>query len=254
VDPRFLLDPVAFDVVWEARFAGLPTPAALCVPSAGRSHRERRSLTAAAWQDLAGRAPAGTVVDGTVAAGSELARLLDLLAHPAQRLELRGRDLRAIAAGRDGAGVLAVRSLDAVRLAGCDSLPLALLGSLPAQAAGPGPACSVPTAVLADALAAPALLPALLAAVPAASARMLDRTLGPDGRPRQVVAFRPDHRGELRRAGGVLTIVDGPSGRYLVTRSRGGDATEWCTAAPADPRRLRQRLTELLHPHPALRP
>jgi hypothetical protein len=40
----------------------------------------------------------------------------------------------------------------------------------------------------------------------------------------------------------VLDVLDGPRGRYLVTRSPDG----WTTVAPTDARRLRHRIAELL--------
>jgi EspG family len=44
----------------------------------------------------------------------------------------------------------------------------------------------------------------------------------------------------------VLGVLDGPRGRYLLTRSTGEDGVEWATIAPADDRQLRHRMADLL--------
>ena len=64
---------------------------------------------------------------------------------------------------------------------------------------------------------------------------------GVDGRA-QVGVLAADPWGALRRSPDVLEILDGPRGRYLVTRSADG----WTTVAPTDARRLRHRVAELL--------
>jgi hypothetical protein len=64
---------------------------------------------------------------------------------------------------------------------------------------------------------------------------------GVDGRA-QVGVLAADAWGMLRRLPDVLDVVDGPRGRYLVTRSADG----WTTVAPTDARRLRHRIAELL--------
>ena len=55
-------------------------------------------------------------------------------------------------------------------------------------------------------------------------------------------ALAADRRGTLRRSADVLDLLDGPRGRYLVTRGDDG----WTTVAPTDDRRLRHRVVELL--------
>ena len=153
----------------------------------GRTHAERGQVRAAVGQALRDRG----LVD---AAGPDqgLVRLLHSLAHPAQQLELRarwGEPLRAVAAERDGAGVLAVRRADTVLVTGCDSLPTALLGALPPARPGPGRASTVPASVLAG-VAGGALVPGLVAArVPLTEARVLDRMLSCVERRAQVVAL-----------------------------------------------------------------
>jgi hypothetical protein len=239
---RFVLSDVEFDVAWQELVGegGRPTPPALGVPSAGRTHAQRRELEAAARRSLAARFPP--------AAGAGLVRLLALLALPAQQLELRGRELRAVAACGGGAGALAIRRPGSVCLSGCDSAPVGLLGALPAAGPGPGRSCSLPTSALAAALGAPALLPALLARLPAGQARVLARLLDGAEQQVQIVAQRCDSRGELHRAGGVVGILDGSTGRYQLTRSQAADGTEWTTIAPAGPRGLLHRVAELLDP------
>jgi EspG family len=244
---RYLLTGVEFEVLW-TELSVTPPPAVLHLDSLGRSHAERRRVRAAVGQALRDRG----LVD---AAGPdpELVGLLRSLAHPAQQLELRarwGEPLRAVAAERDGAGVLAVRRADTVLVTGCDSLPTALLGALPPARPGPGQASRVPAQALAGAAAGGALVPGLVAArVPLTEARVLDRMLSSVERRAQVVALvesAPD--GGLRRHGGVVGVLGGPAGRYLVTRSTGPDGTDWITVAPCDPRRLRHRVAGLLPP------
>ena len=149
---RFGLTAVEFDVVWEALGLG-PPPVVLRLASPGRTHVERRALCAASWRALRERGLAGPSGpdDG-------LARLLLLLGRPGRRLELRGwwgRTVRAVAADGPYAAVLAVRHADVVTVAPCDSVPSGLLGVAPRSGAGPGRCATVPTAVLAAALAAP---------------------------------------------------------------------------------------------------
>ena len=256
VDRRqFLLSTVEFDVLWSATVdrdgAGgrAPTPLVLRIASVGRTHRERRALRIAAESALRDRG----VLTGSAPA-PELAELIRLLAGATEQLELRVRGepaLRAVAAAGDRIGVLALRRADSVQLSGCDSLPSTLLAALPAAGPGPGRASTLPTSVLAAALAAPELVPALIGhGVPAAEARLLDRMLRRPDRQAQVVALRRDRHGELRRVGGVVGILDGPHGRYLLSRSIGLDGTEWSTVAPIDARRLRHRVARLLPPVP----
>jgi hypothetical protein len=91
-------------------------------------------------------------------------------------------------------------------------------------------------------------VPGLVAArVPLTEARVLDRMLSSVERRAQVVALvESTPGGGLRRHGGVVGVLDGPAGRYLVTRSTAPDGTDWITVAPCDPRRLRHRVAGLL--------
>ena len=60
----------------------------------------------------------------------------------------------------------------------------------------------------------------------------------------QISVLVPDRLGILRRAGEPLEVLDGPRGRYLMTRCRGADGTAWTCVAPVDDRRLHHRLSE----------
>jgi hypothetical protein len=267
---RHVVTAVEFDVLWERLGLG-PTPVVLRLESPGRTRTERREIEARGWQGLRERGLAGPT-----GAHPELTRLLRLLARPSVVLELRGwwgRTVRAMAAGAPDAGALAVRQDATVTVAPCGSLPGALLGVLPASGPGPGRATTLPTDVLTRALgavhASPAPGVARLAAdgglraalvadgVPATDAALLGRMLSATDRRAQLVALTGDRWGGTTRAGGVLTVLDGSRGRYLLTRSTAEDGVEWTTVAPADDRRLRHRLGELLagaaerHAHPA---
>jgi hypothetical protein len=240
---QHVLTTAEFDVLWE--WLGLaPTPVVLQLASPGRTHTERRTIQTGAWQGLRARELAGS--DGP---DPELARLMHLLARPQEQLELRawwGREVRVLASGRHGAGALALRDADSVIVTACGSLPSAVLGAFPPADRGPGRACTVSSAVLA---AAPTteLRPALIGAgVPSAEAALLATMVAGTRRRAQVVALGADRWGVLRRAGGVLGVLDGQRGRYLLTRSTGEDGVEWATIAPADDRELRHRISDVL--------
>jgi EspG family len=265
---RHVVTAVEFDVLWERLGLG-PTPVVLRLESPGRTRTERREIEARGWQALRDRGLAGPI-----GAHPELTRLLRLLARPAVVLELRGwwgRAVRAMAAGDPDAGALAVRQDATVTVRACGSLPSALLSVLPSTGPGPGRATTLPTSVLAEALGtahggpAPGvskladggLRTALVAGgVPPSDAGLLARMLGGTERRAQLVALTGDPWGGATRAGGVLGVLDGPRGRYLLTRSTADDGVEWTTVAPADDRRLRHRLGELQagavarHAHP----
>jgi hypothetical protein len=240
---QHVLTTAEFDVLWEWLGLG-PTPVVLQLASPGRTHTARRAVQAAAWTGLRERALAGPH-----GPDPELVRLLHLLARPVEQLELRAwwaHEVRALGAGRHGAGALAQREADSVTVTACGSLPSALLGAFPLADRGPGRACTMPSAVLA---AAPAsgLRPALIdAGVPPIEAGLLATMLAGTRQRAQVVALGADRWGVLRRAGGVLGVLDGPRGRYLLTRSTGEDGVEWATVAPADDRQLRHRIADLL--------
>lgn len=244
--PRNVLTAVEFDVLWEQLRLG-PTPVVLRLASPGRTHTERRAIHAAGWQALRERGLAGPS-----GPDPELARLLHLLAKPAQQLELRaqwGRTVRAVAAGKPGSGVLALRQDATVTIEQCGSLPSAVLGALPQAGPGPGRAATLPSSVLATALGAHGteLRTALVShGVPSVDARLVARMLSATQRRAQIVALATDKWGVARREGGIVGVLDGPQGRYVMTRSVGDDGVEWTTVAPTDARRLRHRVAELL--------
>jgi hypothetical protein len=241
---RRVLSAVEFDVVWEALGLG-PTPVVLQLASPGRTHTERRRIVADTWSALHARR-----LTGPAGPEAEVEAFLRLLAGPAARVELRawGRSsVRAVAVATPGGeGVLARRRGDDVVLDPCPSLPSAVVGLLPPAVPGPGRAAGVPTAALAAAGVRPSsagLRPDLIdhGAAPdeaGAVARMLH---GVDARA-QVGVLAADAWGVLRRSPDVLDVVDGPRGRYLVTRSADG----WTTVAPTDALRLRHRIAQLL--------
>jgi hypothetical protein len=240
---RHVLSTAEFDVLWE--WLGLAaTPVVLQLASPGRTHTERTAIQTAAWRALRERELAGP--DGP---HPELARLMHLLARPEEQLELRAwwdREVRALAAGRHGAGALALREADNVVVTACGSLPSAILGAFPPADRGPGRACTVPSSALASAPAG-GLREALIAAgAPPVEAALLATMAAGTRQRAQVVALGADRWGVLRRAGGVLGVLDGPRGRYLLTRSTGEDGVEWATVAPADDRQLRHRIADLL--------
>jgi hypothetical protein len=241
--PRHVLTAVEFDVLWERLRLG-PTPVVLQLASPGRTRTERRGLQAAVWRELRGRGLAG--LDGP---DPEIARLLHLLARPSEQLELRawwGRSVRVVVAGRTGVSALAQREGDSVTVSACGSLPSTLVGIFPPAARGPGRACTAPTDAL-DGVPLADIRPALVGAgVPAAEAALLARMLAGTDHRGQVVALAGDRWGVLRRAGGVLGVLDAPRGRYLLTRSTAADGVEWTTVAPADERQLRHQIAELL--------
>jgi hypothetical protein len=239
-----VLSAVEFDVVWEALGLG-PTPVVLQLASPGRTHTERRRIVDDTWSALRTRRLAGPA-----GPEAEVEAFLRLLAGPAARVELRawGRStVRAVAAaGPDGEGVLARRRGDEVVLDPCPSPPSTVVGLLPPSAPGPGRAAGVPTAALAAA--------GVRASAAGLRAGLIDHGAAPDeagavermlhgvaGRA-QVGVLTADAWGVLRRSPDVLDVLDGPRGRYLVTRSPDG----WTTVAPTDARRLRHRIAELL--------
>jgi EspG family len=240
---RHVLTTVEFDVLWEGLGLG-PTPVILRLASPGRTHAERRAVQAAGWQAMRDRGLAGPS-----GPDPELTRLLHLLARPTEQLELRAwwdRDIRAVAAARAEAGALALRQDETVTLSACGTLPSGMLGLLPPAPPGPGRSCTVPARALSSGPATDVRATLVARGIPAGEAGLLTRMLAGAGRRAQVVALAADRWGVLRRSGGVLTVLDGPHGRYLLTRSTGEDGVEWITIAPTDERQLRHRFTELL--------
>ena len=246
----YVLSAVEFDVVWRGLGLGAP-PVVLQLPSPGRTHRERRRVEAEAW---------ATLRDRGFAPGSDLMQLLGLLAAPSPRVEVRAwgtSTRRAVVAAsrsesRGDGGVVARRRDDTVVVEPCGSVAGAVIGLLAGGRPGPGRAASVPGPELDEALRRPsgAGLRADLVTlgVDPAEAGLVARMLHAVAGRAQINVVVPDRWGVLRRSGELLEVLDGPAGRYLLTRTCGGDGTCWTTVAPVDDRRLLHRVAELLSP------
>ncbi|GAA4978117.1 ESX secretion-associated protein EspG [Pseudonocardia tropica] len=244
----FVLTGAEFDVVWELLGLGA-TPVALRLPSPGRTREERHRVVAAGVGGLRARGLAGP-------AGPDpaLVRLLALLARPDRHLEVRGRfddgPLRAVAAERDGDGVLAVHTGGAVTVTAAGSPAFAAVAALPRRAPGPGPAVTLPTTELARLLDADARTDPGADGDPDGEQRARPAVLlaGPAHRA-QICAVRYDRWGSPARLPGHVAVVDTPRGRYRLSRGTGGHGgPEWSTLAPAGDGELRAVLAELFSP------
>lgn len=254
---RYVLTDAEFDVVWERLGLGA-TPVALRLPSPGRTRAERQRIAAQGIRGLRARGLAGP-------AGPDpaLVRLLDLLARPEHQLEVRGwfgHPLRAVAAERDGDGVLAVHVDGTVAVSAAGSPAHAVVGALPVLHPGPGPAVRVPTRVLERVLAAdPQLARRELIAPGPVDHRPIGNAAAPEDRlpamlhgpahRAQVCAVRHDRWGSPQRLPGHVTVVDTAGGRYRLSREATA-GVEWATLAPVDDRRLRPLLAGLFDPEP----
>ncbi|MFP5069647.1 ESX secretion-associated protein EspG [Pseudonocardia nantongensis] len=258
---RYVLTDAEFDVVWDRLMLGA-TPAALRLPSPGRTRAERLRIAADGLHGLRARGLAGP-------SGPDpgLVRLLGLLARPHHQLEVRGwfgHPLRAVGADRDGEGALAVHADRTVTVSSAGSPAHAAVSALPHRRPGPGPALVVPTVLLERVLAPGRTGGALRAgdpagAGPAAAPAAGDPLVGPEARLRgmlhgpahraQVCAVRYDRWGNPHRPSGQVTVVDSAAGRYRLTRDACRD-TGWATLAPVDDRRLRPLLAGLLELSP----
>lgn len=257
---RYVLTDSEFDVVWERLGLGA-TPAALRLPSPGRTRAERLRIAADGLHGLRARGLAGP--SGPDPA---LVRLLGLLAGPRHQLEVRGwfgHPMRAVAADRDGDGVLAVHTDGTVTVSAAGSPAHAAVTALPPRRPGPGPAVRVPTAVLERVLGA---VPTGTRRGPGPAGHRPPEVLGDDpGRGEQESLLRamlagPAHRAQVcavhhdrwgspHRPAGHVAVVDTPGGRYRLTREPTA-GVEWATLAPVDDRRLRPLLAGLLEPAP----
>jgi EspG family len=241
-----VLSAVEFDVVWRGLGLGAP-PVVLQLPSPGRTHADRRRIEVEVWATLRARG---------LGPCSDLTHLLGGLAAPSPRVEVRAwgaSTTRAVvAASRSDGGVLARLRDATVVVEPCCSVAGAVTDLLTGGRPGPGRAASVPGAELDEALRRPsgAGLRADLVTlgVDPAEAGLLARMLHAVTGRAQITVAVPDRWGAVRRSGDLLEVLDGTTGRYLMTRTRGGDGTCWTTVAPVDDRRLRHRVVELLSP------
>lgn len=256
---RYVLTPAEFDVVWDRLGLGA-TPAALRLPSPGRTRAERLRIVADGLHGLRCRGLAGP--SGPDPA---LVRLLGLLGRPHHQLEVRGwfgHPVRAVAADSDGDGVLAVHAGGTVTVSGAGSPAHAAVTALPARRPGPGPALRVPTAALAVVL--DDADPTGDRRVRGPATRRSPELIGDDPRPGggetrlQAVLSGPAHRAQIcavhhdrwgspHRPAGHVAVLDTAGGRYRLTREVTA-GVEWATLAPVDDRRLRPLLAALLSP------
>ena len=148
--------------------------------------------------------------------------------------------------------MVARRLDDTVVVEPCGSVAGAVTGLLAGGRPGPGRAASVPGAELVQALRRPSgtglRADLVTLGVDPIEAGLVARMLHAVAGRAQIIVAVPDRWGVLRRCGDLLEVLDGPAGRYLLTRTRGGDGTRWTTVAPVDDRRLRHRVVELLSP------
>ncbi len=103
---RWVLTAVEFDVLWERLRLG-PTPVVLRLAAPGRNRAERTEIVKSGLHALRSR---GLADHG--GPDPELVRLLTLLDRASPQLELRAwldRSARAVATGRPGSAVVAVR-------------------------------------------------------------------------------------------------------------------------------------------------
>ncbi|GAA1401712.1 ESX secretion-associated protein EspG [Pseudonocardia kongjuensis] len=238
---RFRLAAAEFDVVWELLGLGT-TPAALTVPSPGRSTDERTRGVAAVMAALRDRGLAGPR-----GPAPGLVRLFTLLARPERQLEVRARygsALRAVAAGSTDGGVLAVHTGGTVTVAAAGSPAHAAVSVLPPAPPGPGPAAGMPTAELARLLSDGADHAA--GTERSGPSARLEAVLRGPARHAQVCAVRFDRWGNPARLPGYVTVVDTARGRYRLTRdAEPGPGPEWVTLAPVSPQALRALLDQL---------
>ncbi|MFE3176270.1 ESX secretion-associated protein EspG [Amycolatopsis sp. NPDC059090] len=247
---NLVLTALEFDVLWESLDLG-GRPAALAVPSPGRTHTERAELIESVWDSLAqrrlarGRRPSGTVLDQ-----------LHLLARPREALDVwvwADREIRGRAVSRGSQAVLAVVDRDEVWLidAEPDTLADAAVRVAGDFDAGVGQSISVPhsTLVAADTAAAgdpKALVTALEdRGVALWEAQELAGMLMGQAARGQFCAERVLRDGTVRRSPHVAAFYDTDSGRYLFQLTDDSDGHTWATVSPADNAVLAERVREL---------
>ncbi|WP_329069274.1 ESX secretion-associated protein EspG [Amycolatopsis sp. NBC_01480] len=245
-----VLSALEFDVLWES--LELPRrPAALGVPSPGRTHSERAELVDSAWSSLASR----RLARGRRASG-ELIDQLHLLARPQYAVDAwvwAEREIHGRAVSLGSQAVLAVVDSDQVWLIPAREGALAeaavpVAGDL---APGVGQSISIPHDLLvaADAKAQgdpKSLVTALedrgLALWEAQE--LAGMLMGQEARG-QFCAERTLRDGTVRRSAGVAAFYDTDAGRYLFQLASDPDGRPWATVAPADNALLVERVREL---------
>jgi len=245
-----VLTALEFDVLWESLELGA-RPAALTVPSPGRTHSERAELIDSVWESLAqrrlarGRRPSGAVLDQ-----------LHLLASPREAVDVwvwADRAIHGRAVSRGSQAVLAVVDRDEVWLIPADAGALAeavvsVAGTLDA---GVGQSISVPHDVLVKAdLVAGGEPKALVTALEDRGVGLWEAQelagmlVGQEARG-QFCAERVLRDGTVRRSPQVAGYYDTDSGRYLFQVTVNPDGSEWATVSPADNAVLTERVREL---------
>lgn len=118
----------AFDVLWTDLYGDTPKPLVLDCPSPGETHAERAAHEQRVWQELA-RFDYGW----PKAVHLDVRHALGVMRAPTTEIAMRGKDIRALAAGQGTAGVLGVIRGDRWELHRMDSAFLAdaLMGLLP---------------------------------------------------------------------------------------------------------------------------
>lgn len=246
-----VLSKLEFDVLWEREDLP-PKHEALCVPSPGRTHTERRTLVAQAFDTLEQRG----LVKGERAV-PELADWLNLLAHPQVSIDSwvwTDHQISSLAALSGNSALLAAVDgpdvwLIPARETGLAEAAVSIAGEV---VAGPGYSVSVPTDVLADGDArargdvrefTAALVRGGVAGPDAKT--MADMVNGMNVRG-QFGASRLQRDQRMRRAERVVSFHDTTRGRYVYLAKPNNDGRMWSTVTPADNRRLATCVQELL--------
>lgn len=231
---------------------GLPAvPFPLDVPGHGDTKRERASLRAAVYAELAGRGLADR--DG---AAPVLAEALRLLTGAKVTIDLIGVDLagrrppqRAVVAALGRRAILAMQGEPGVRLAevpGSEAIG-SIVRLLPPSRPGPGRPIALPAAALTrDGSPTPSGRHSRSMPDDDAELAMVQQTMGrPVQRAGQLGGGIRDARGALRRLAGIGWF-DTDQGRYATSLLPGEDGEQWTTLAPADNAVLVRQLSEML--------
>ncbi|MGH3439443.1 MAG: ESX secretion-associated protein EspG [Sciscionella sp.] len=245
------LSTLEFDVLWE--YLRLPSmPVVIGVPSPGRTHSERTRLADEAWQRIEARG-----LGRQINLHPLLPRYLSLLAQPEREVDGRvwvGGEVRSLAAatGQEAVHVTLAGGELTFRPISPEGLVAAVLGVLPALAAGTGHSVTLPTDDFEAAAysAGPVRQGFALAltdrGVREADVRTLTEMISEVSGQGQFGAAARDKFGRRHRADRAVSFFDTADGRYLqVKRSQNG-TPPWTTISPVDQRRLLQHVTEML--------